>query len=138
MSKRKGGYRRRTRKLWSKHWRDKGKISLTKYFAVYAPGQVVTLCAEPAVQKGLYHSRFHGLTGEVIRKRGDCYELQIYDGNKPKLLIVHPIHLKALHSMKAPMKSKAEQTKIGSTSKSRVKAKKSESKVLKTVKTKGA
>jgi large subunit ribosomal protein L21e len=96
MANRRGSYRRKTRKLMSKHYRTSGKISLTKYFAEYKDGDKVTLQAEPAVQKGIYHLRFHSRTGVIQGKQGNCYNVQILDGNKPKNLIVHPIHLTRL------------------------------------------
>ena len=48
----------------------------------YGVGDLVLLSAEPAVQKSLYHPRFHGKTGKVIAKRGECYELTIIDSRK--------------------------------------------------------
>jgi ribosomal protein L21E len=60
----------------------------------YEVGDLAILTAEPAVQKNIYHVRFHGITGLVTGKRGACYELQIQDGGKQKMLIVHPVHLK--------------------------------------------
>jgi len=60
----------------------------------YEVGDLAILNAESAVQTNLYHVRFHGLTGLVTGKRGACYELQIQDGGKQKMLIVHPVHLK--------------------------------------------
>ncbi len=92
--KRKGGYRRGTRKTWAKHWRTKGKISITRFLAKYEEGQKVALVLEPSYMKGIYHSRFHGLTGVVKTQRGKCYEVDIRDGNKHKIVIVHPVHLK--------------------------------------------
>jgi large subunit ribosomal protein L21e len=94
MSKRKGGSRAGTRKIFRKHPREKGKISLTKFFMPFKVGDRAMLHVEPAIQKGLYHFRFHARTGNVIGKRGDCYEIQIQDGGKTKILIVHPVHLK--------------------------------------------
>lgn len=69
---------------------------MTSYFAEYAGGDKVLLKAEPAVQKGIYHLRFHGKTGIIKAKQGDCYKVEILDGSKPKNLIVHPIHLARL------------------------------------------
>ena len=54
------------------------------------------LSAEPAVQKAMYHRRFHGKKGIIQSLRGQCYEVNIKDGNKIKTLIVHPVHLKRL------------------------------------------
>jgi len=94
MSIRKGGSRGRSRRLFTKHSRTKGKISLTKFFMPYKVGDKALLSAEPAVQKNLYHRRFHSKVGVVVAQRGRCYELQIQDGGKQKLLIVHPVHLR--------------------------------------------
>ena len=77
-----------------KNYRDKGKISISKYFAKFKAGEKVVLKAEPAVQKGIYHLKFHGKVGVVKGMSGRCYNVVIKDGNKPKLVIVHPIHLK--------------------------------------------
>ena len=73
---------------------------MTKYFMPYETGHKAQLNAEPAVQKNLYHRRFHGRTGTIIAKRGDCYEVKIKDGNKEKVIIVHPVHLKKLAGLK--------------------------------------
>lgn len=54
------------------------------------------LKAEPAVQKGLYHARFHTKAGVVVDKKGACYGIKIKDGGKEKTVYVHPIHLKRL------------------------------------------
>lgn len=96
MSKRKGGYRRKTRHLLRKNVRDSGKIKLSDYLAEYNVGDKVVLKAEPAVQKGIYHLRFYGRTGIIKSQRGSSYEIQIKDGNKPKIIIAHPVHFKRL------------------------------------------
>jgi large subunit ribosomal protein L21e len=62
----------------------------------YNVGDRACLAAEPAVQSNLYHQRFHGRSGTIVGKRGDCYELQIQDGGKQKVIIVHPVHMKKL------------------------------------------
>ncbi len=60
----------------------------------YSIGDRVLLSAEPAVQKSLYHPRFHGKAAKVTGKRGDCYELAVKDGGKQKMIIVHPVHMR--------------------------------------------
>ncbi len=96
MTKRIGGTRRKTRQKLAKNVREKGKISITRYFTEYKVGDVVCLATEPAVHKSLYHGRFHGKTGVVSAKRGKCYEVRIVDINMPKTLVVHPVHMKRL------------------------------------------
>lgn len=102
MSSRKGGSRRGTRRLFRKAPRSKGKISLTRYFMPFAIGDRAVLVAEPAVQSALYHARFHGKAGFIVAARGDCYELEIVDGGKKKIIISHPVHLKKLAAENAP------------------------------------
>lgn len=91
-----GGSRRKTRSLFKKHYKKKGKISLSNYFQEFKEGDKVSLIAEPAVQNGMYHSKFHNKAGLVIGKRGSCYEVLIQDGKKEKMIIVHPVHLRRL------------------------------------------
>lgn len=93
MGKRKGGYRRKTRKLMRKNVRNKGKISLADWFATYKQGDKVALCAEPGVQDGIYNLRFHGKVGTIVGQQGRCYHVAIMDGGKAKTVIVHPVHL---------------------------------------------
>lgn len=94
MVKRTGGNRRKTRSKFKKGVREKGKISLTRYFQLFKVNEKVILKAEPAIQKGMYFRRFHGKTGIIKSRRGKCYEVMIKDGKKEKTLIIHPVHLK--------------------------------------------
>lgn len=93
MTKRIGGGRRKTRYKFQKKARDKGKLSLTKYFQKFENGEYVTLVSEPSVQGGMYHRRFHGKAGKITGMKGRCYLVEIVDGSKKKELIVHPVHL---------------------------------------------
>src|SRR3989338_531908 len=94
MSKRIGGFRRKTRSKLKKAVRSKGKISLTRYFQELKKGDKVHLIAEPSIHKGMYHPRFIGKRGTIVSNRGRCYEVSVKDINKEKILIAHPIHLK--------------------------------------------
>jgi len=68
-------------------------MPLTRFLAHYAAGDRVTLQAESAYHKGMFHPRFHGKVGTIVARKGRCYELTICDGTKEKKLIVHPVHL---------------------------------------------
>ena len=96
MTKRIGGNRRKTRHKLAKNVRDKGKISLARYFQDFKKGDKVCLVAEPSIHEGMYYPRFHGKAGVVLSKRGKCYEIQIKDVKMLKTVVVHPIHLKRL------------------------------------------
>ena len=91
-----GGLRRKSRHKFTKSKKNKGKISLTRYLQKFDIGQKVILRVEPAIQKGMYASRFISKTGIVKGTQGRCYKIEIDDLGKNKTLIVHPIHLKKL------------------------------------------
>lgn len=93
MVKRLGTKRRKTRKLFRKAYKQRGKISVVKYFQDFKAGDRVALKAEPSVHKGLYFRRFHGKVGIIKAKQGSCYKLEIRDGGKRKIVITHPVHL---------------------------------------------
>ena len=93
MAKRIGGSRRKSRHKMAKSVREKGKFSLADYFQTFKEGDNVCLVAEPAVQKGFYHARFHGRAGTILAKRGACYEVEVQDKDMKKTLVIHPIHL---------------------------------------------
>ncbi|MBN1792822.1 50S ribosomal protein L21e [Candidatus Woesearchaeota archaeon] len=94
MSKRKGGSRRRTRGELTKPKSLRGKLSIRRYMAVYNEGDKVVLKLDPTSNEGTFHARFTGKAGTIAAKRGNCYEIRIKDFTKPKMLLVHPIHLK--------------------------------------------
>jgi len=91
-----GGFRRKTRHKLKKNIRTKGKISISNFLKNYENGDKVALVAEPAYQEGMYYPRFHGKHGVISGKMGDCYQVQIKDGNKAKTLTVHPVHLRGI------------------------------------------
>ena len=95
MVQRVGGLGRKTRHKLKKPVREKGKFSISKYFQEFDEGDKVLLNWQPAVRKGLYFRRFHGKTGKISgKKQGECYYVDIKDNDKPKKVIVHPIHLR--------------------------------------------
>lgn len=94
MVKRTGKSRRKTRDIFKKRVKEKGKISLTKYFQDFKVGDKVILKAEPAYQRGIYFQRYHGVNGIVKGKRGSCCIVEINNLGKLKSLIIHPVHLK--------------------------------------------
>lgn len=95
MVQRIGGFRRKTRHKLQVKPRQRGKLSLKKYFQSFEVGQKVLLQAEPSVQKGMYLPRYHGKAGVIIGKKGECYTIAIKDFKKEKILVVHPVHLES-------------------------------------------
>jgi len=94
MVDRKGkGKRRKSRDKLSKHVRERGKIKIRKWLQSFNVGEYVHIKIDPSVHVGMPHHKFHGRTGIVVGKRGDCYEVKVTDRNKEKLIIVHSVHL---------------------------------------------
>ena len=91
------GFRKRTRRKFKKEQSQKGKISISNYLQKLEIGDKVSLTVEPAVQKGMYMPRFIGKIGTVIGKKGRCYQIEINDLSKRKVLVVHPVHLKKVN-----------------------------------------
>ena len=88
-----GGNRRKTRSKFRKNISEKGKRNIAKYLEKYTNGDKVVLKADPGYQKGIYFRRFHGKSGIIEKKQGNCYYVSIKDGNKEKSILVHQIHL---------------------------------------------
>ncbi len=94
MAKRIGSSMRKTRYKLKKHYRSRGKLSLSRYFQEFAQGDKVNLIINSSVVTGRFYPRFHGLTGTVTGvMKGACYEVVINDKNKQKTFYIHPIHL---------------------------------------------
>ncbi len=90
-----GTKQRKTRHKFKRNYRQKGKVPLSQYFQTFEKGDKVNLKINSNVQHGQFFPRFHGLTGDITgNMKGRCYEVIITDGNKKKMLFIHPIHLK--------------------------------------------
>jgi len=94
MVQRVGGFRRKTRYKLKKNQRQKGKISISKYFQSFKTGDKVIFSPEPAVQRGMPLPRYCGKMGMIEGKQGECYKVMMEEGKKKKVFIVHPVHLK--------------------------------------------
>ncbi len=79
-----------------KRIRQKGKISLSRYFQEFDEGESVAIVRELAMQSPGFPKRMQGRTGKVLEKRGKAYVIEISDFNKQKKLIVNPIHLRRI------------------------------------------
>lgn len=85
--------------LKRKKIRQKGKVSLMRYFQQFNSGDSVAVVRELAVQSPGFPKRIQGRTGKVVNKRGDAYIVKIYDYDKEKQYIIKPVHLKKIENM---------------------------------------
>jgi len=89
------GPRKKTRYKFKKDLRKRGVGPVTSLIQKFDLGQKVHVVCEPSIQKGMPHRRFHGMTGTVVGQRGRAWLLSIRDGQKEKIVIARPQHLKA-------------------------------------------
>ena len=89
------GLRRRTRKLLRKSVRERGAIPrLSQLLIEYRVGDKVHIVPNPAVHEALPHRRYVGRTGTIIGRRGRAYLVEVYLGDKRKVVITIPEHLR--------------------------------------------
>ena len=81
--------------LKRKRMREKGKVSLTRYFQKFNEGDSVAVAQDLGVKFG-YSKRLQGRTGKVLAKRGSAYYVEIKDLDKKKRYVINPVHLKRI------------------------------------------
>jgi len=79
--------------------KDKGKLSFTKFFQKFSPGDSVAVAKELSLPFS-YSDRIQGRTGKIIGPRGSAYYVEIKELNKPKKYLIRPIHLKKIQDIK--------------------------------------
>ncbi len=90
--KRSRGPRRATRYKF----KSSGKLKITDILQEFTIGEKVAIVANPSYHKGMPFRRFHGKVGEIIGKRGRAYLVKFKDGEKEKVQIIAPAHLKSM------------------------------------------
>lgn len=94
MAKMSKGPRAGTRHKLQRKPRDRGLTKITLSLQTFEEGERAVVKIDPSIHKGMPHKRFHGLTGIVVGTQGDCYIVQLKDGNKPKKVVARPEHLR--------------------------------------------
>jgi large subunit ribosomal protein L21e len=86
------GQRRRTRGLSVKP-RDRGKVSIRARLQKFKEQDKVSIIINPMYQS-IPDPHFHGMTGKIVKPQGRAYYVRVSDGDKTKLIIVTPEHLR--------------------------------------------
>ena len=88
------GTRTKTRQIFRRSPRLRGKTPITHEFRTFEKGEKVSVVIDPSIHYGLPHSRFQGKTGVVTGQQGRAFVVALRDGNKLKTVITRPEHLK--------------------------------------------
>ena len=86
--------------LKRKRIKQRGKLSLKKYFQKFDSGDSVALVMDLTIQGPGFPKRMHGRTGVIIEKKGSAYVVEVNDMNMKKKFSVRPVHLKKLEVSK--------------------------------------
>nr|ABV22449.1 ribosomal protein L21 [Oxyrrhis marina] len=94
------GYRARTRDLFSKAYKTKGRPMLGRYLVNFHVGDYVDIKADPSVQSGMPHKFYHGRTGIVfnVTKSAVGVEVTKVVGNRQ---LRKRIHVRVEHVRKS-------------------------------------
>ncbi len=88
------GKRGKTRHKMKKHG---PKVSVNDIMAEFNIGDKVQVVIDSSYHSGLPFKSFHGLTGEVIARRGlTGYEVSLLRGNQRLTVVTTAVHLKKL------------------------------------------
>jgi large subunit ribosomal protein L21e len=72
------------------------KLTASQIVKEYQIGQKVVLVPHPSYPKGFFHPKFKGKIGTIIQKKGRGYDIEIFDGNKRKIISTTSEHIKAI------------------------------------------
>lgn len=81
--------------LKHKRIREKGKLSLGKYFQELNPGQRVAIVRNLSYKAG-FPVRLQGKTGTIIGRRGKAFVISLMNGKKEKKFILRREHIKKI------------------------------------------
>ena len=74
--------------------RHKKELTLNDMIKNFDAGEKVVVEIQSNYHRGMPHPRFHGKHGVVVCRQGDAYKIEVMDGNKKKILLIAPTHIK--------------------------------------------
>ncbi len=83
-----------------KEIRERGKISFSRAFQDFKPGDSVSVVIEKAKPLS-FPKRIQGRCGVIEEKRGRFFIVNLNDSGKEKKFIIDPLHLKKINSPKS-------------------------------------
>ncbi|MFA6490015.1 MAG: 50S ribosomal protein L21e [Candidatus Micrarchaeia archaeon] len=91
------------------------KLTVPGLVSGYKVGDRVSIDSQ-SKYSGMPHPRYRGRTGIITATRGKAYVVAIMDGNMAKDLIIPPVHLRKVGTVKTPVKpaKKAAKTPVKS------------------------
>ena len=88
------GFRRGARSILQKKPRRRGLQPIGNLLYEYTSGDKVVIKIDSSIHKGMPHPRYHGKVGTIEKKRGRAYVIRLVEGNKVRIIIARPEHIK--------------------------------------------
>ncbi len=122
------GYRGRTRDLFSKAYKKKGAVPLSRIMTTYKMGDYVDVIADGSIHKGMPHKFYHGKTGKVFNITKHSVGVTINKKVRGRI-IPKRIHIRIEHARKSQCREAFKQ-RVRENDAKKVEAKKNNQKVL--------
>jgi large subunit ribosomal protein L21e len=107
-SKKAKGKRAKSRDLMKKRG---SKPTVNKLLKTFEIGSTVHIKLDSSIHSGLPALIFQGKTGVIKAKKGSCYVVELYKGNKKSEIIVSPAHLLLQEANKLKLKKSVQTEK---------------------------
>ena len=94
------GYRRKTRHLFKKGFRQVGAIHIAKTLTTYKTGDIVDIAVDGSIHKGMPYRYYHGRTGRVFNVNPRSVGVVVYKKVRNRVLPKR-IHVRIEHVKKS-------------------------------------
>ncbi|MCL4329901.1 MAG: 50S ribosomal protein L21e [Candidatus Thermoplasmatota archaeon] len=98
MAKMSHGPRSGSRMKMTKGIKEKGMPRVNDLMKSFEIGEKAAIVINPSIHSGMPFHNFHGLTGTVVNRQGECYVISLKVGSVEKHIVAGPAHLKKLAS----------------------------------------
>ena len=90
------GFLRRSRNTLKGKPRDRGKISIRRYFQEFKVGETAGISID-VQYRNIPYPKFNGKLGKITNQQGRAYYININDNGRKKDVLVSPEHLKKIN-----------------------------------------
>lgn len=88
------GTRRKSRSVFTKKVRERGRLPLSRLLTKYEEGEKVVINIDSGIHKAMPHKRYQGKVATIVGKRGRAYILEIPQRKTVKTIITTPEHIR--------------------------------------------
>ncbi|MFG1519291.1 MAG: 50S ribosomal protein L21e [Thermoplasmataceae archaeon] len=94
MAKMSHGPRSGSRMKMRRKIKERGLPTVNELMKSFEVGDKASIVINSSIHKGMPFHNFHGYTGTVVKKQGECYLVSINVGSVEKKILAGPAHLR--------------------------------------------